>query len=438
VYREMGLIGGTGDLPFVGSVAHFAAATPDSTHVLLTLSLPNRALTFAREGDRYRASYHVRLDVRLDARRGAASVRQVATDEVVRVATFKETARTDESVLFYQWLTLAPGTYALSVAMRDAEGGRSSALDVPLEVPRLGPGAVSTPAAAYDVVPRARLDTLPRLAATARAAVTFGHDSLVPVYVEGYAAAPAVAPRLPLRVTARGERGVVLWTDTVALERGAAAGAAGSTQLYSGVVRVPVARLGIGVVTVGVERLDAAVRVSERVLVQGAPRDSARVALFVALGEDLPITSFDEVVSYLRYYATPERLRALRDTAPAARAVAWSAFLRDSDPVAATPEHEGLRDYFARIRAANVRFGEEGSAGWLTDRGMAYVGLGEPDQIFEPGGPDVNMRGRQQIWDYRTPRLQLVFTDQSGYGRWRLTSQSANEVQAAIRQRLVK
>src|SRR5688572_11856441 len=54
VYREMGLIGGTGDLPFVGNVAHFAAATPDSTHVLLTLSLPNRALTFAREGDRYR------------------------------------------------------------------------------------------------------------------------------------------------------------------------------------------------------------------------------------------------------------------------------------------------------------------------------------------------------------------------------------------------
>jgi GWxTD domain-containing protein len=203
-----------------------------------------------------------------------------------------------------------------------------------------------------------------------------------------------------------------------------------------------VARLGIGVVTVGVERLDAARRVSERVLAQesarDSARDSARVALFVTLGEDLPITSFDEVVSYLRYYAAPERLRALRDTAPDARAVAWAAFLRESDPVPATAEHEGLRDYFARIRAANVRFGEEGSAGWLTDRGMAYVALGEPDQIFDPGGPEVNVRGRQQIWDYRSPRLQLVFVDQSGFGRWRLAPQSMTEVQAAIKQRLVK
>jgi GWxTD domain-containing protein len=203
-------------------------------------------------------------------------------------------------------------------------------------------------------------------------------------------------------------------------------------------VRVPVARLGIGVVTLTVERLDAARRVSERVLARDSGRDSARVALFVTLGEDLPITSFDEVVSYLRFYAAPERLRVLRDTAPEARAVAWTAFLRESDPVPATAEHEGLRDYFARIRAANVRFGEEGSAGWLTDRGMAYVALGEPDQIFDPGGPDVNARGRQQIWEYRSPRLQLAFVDQSGFGRWRLTPQSMTEVQTAIRQRLVK
>ena len=435
IHQQMGLISGRGDLPFVGSVAHFAARAPDSTLVLLTLSLSNRALTFAREGDRYRAPYEVRLDVR----HGATPVRQIAADEVVRVATFKETARTDESVLFYQYLTLAPGAYSLSVAMRDTESGRSGTVEVPLAVPRFGPGLLATPVVAYDAAPRTRLDTLPRLAASARAAITFGRDSLVPVYLEGYEAATATAAQLPVRVVARGERGAIVWTDTATLARAAAAPppsapplGAPPLALYSGVVRVPVARLGIGVVRVTVDRLDAGTASGT------APRDTARTALFVNLGEDLPITGMDEVLSYLRYYAAPERLRALRDTAPEARAAAWATFLRESDPVSVTAEHEGLRDYFARVRAANVRFTEEGIAGWLTDRGMAFVGIGEPDQIFDPGGPDVNLRGRQQIWDYRNPRLQLVFIDQSGFGRWRLTPGSMNEVQSAIRQRLVR
>ena len=75
--------------------------------------------------------------------------------------------------------------------------------------------------------------------------------------------------------------------------------------------------------------------------------------------------------------AEPQRLRALRDTAPEFRGLAWAEFLRETDPVASTPEHEGLRDYFGRIEEANERFREEGGRGWLTDRGMVLVGLPE-------------------------------------------------------------
>src|SRR4051812_12451822 len=49
-YQQMGLVVGRGDLPFVAAVAHFAAASSDSTLLLLSLSLTNRALTFEREG----------------------------------------------------------------------------------------------------------------------------------------------------------------------------------------------------------------------------------------------------------------------------------------------------------------------------------------------------------------------------------------------------
>jgi GWxTD domain-containing protein len=367
---------------------------------------------------------------------GAARPRQLSADEIVRVATFRETARTDESVLFSQALVLAPGRYTMALAVRDAGGTRSSVLDAPVTVPRLGAGSVSTPVLAYEVTPRVRLDTLPRLVASPRAQAVFGQDSLVPVYVESYAAG---GPDAPARVTVRAAirsagNPTALWRDTVALDRrvvSVAAAASAPLALYSGVVRVPVSRAGIGVVSLDVVRADAPAGAV-------ASTDSVRAPLFISLGDELPVASFDEMVSYLRYYAVPERLRALKDTTPDARAAVWATFLRETDPVPQTVQHEGLREYFTRLRAANARFREDANTGWLTDRGMAYIAFGEPDQILDPNGPEQNVRGRNQVWEYREPRLTLVFTDQSGFGRWRLNAQSQQQVQLALRQRMVK
>lgn len=161
--------------------------------------------------------------------------------------------------------------------------------------------------------------------------------------------------------------------------------------------------------------------------------DTLRAPLFVAFGEDLPVATFNEMLDYLRYFVSSSRLSAMRDAAPDARAALWAAFLRETDPIPQTPQHEGLRDYFARIAQANARFREEGAAGWLTDRGRAFVALGPPDQIIEPNLSDLNQRGRSQIWEYRQHRLQIVFIDQTGFGRWRMTLSSETEFEAAVR-----
>ena len=418
VYQQLGLLVGRGDVPFVASVAFFAGRSSDSTIALVTLSMVNRALTFVREGDRYRAPYEVRLDVR----RGTTSVRQVASEELVRVATFRETARTDESVVFFQLLTLAPGAYDASLAVRDVEGGRTGTADAPLTVPRLGPGTLSSAVPVHEATLRPRLDTLPHLVASARAGAAFGQDSVVQIYLEAYGR--AATPQVPIAVRVLGEQNAQVWSDTARLARSPGADSGAATQLYAGLVSIPVSRLGIGIATVALRRTDTG--------------DSTRARLFVSLGEDLPITSFDEMLNYLRYYASPDRLRALQERSGAARAEAWSAFLKQSDPDPATTQHEGLRAYFGRIRQANVRFNEEGTPGWLTDRGMALVGMGEPDNIVDQGVGDVGVRGRTMVWEYRDQRIQLVFVDQTGYGRWRLNPSSAAEVQGAIRRRQIR
>lgn len=408
LYRKMGLLAEAGETPFVGSLSFFAGPTGDSTTILLTVALANRSLTFSREGDRYKAAYNVALDVR----RGTQLVREFKSSESVRVLAFRETTRSDESVIFRHVLSLSPGTYEMRLTVRDEAAPRGSAVEATVGIPRFVDGSISSPVAFYEATVRQSRDSFPAIVATPRTTVTFGRDSVLPFYVEGYGS----GTDFPLRVSVKGEgTSGVLWSDDVTLKR--------QGTLFAGTFVVPVAKLGVGVMTVGVSRPGAA--------------DTLRAPLFVGFGEELPVATFTEMLDYLRYFAIPSRLSALRDAAPDARAALWAAFLKDTDPIPQTPQHEGLRDYFGRIAQANSRFREEGALGWMTDRGRVFVALGPPDQVLEPNIADLNQRGRTQVWDYRSQRLQVVFVDQTGFGRWKMTMTSETEFESAARRVLV-
>jgi GWxTD domain-containing protein len=166
--------------------------------------------------------------------------------------------------------------------------------------------------------------------------------------------------------------------------------------------------------------------------------DTSRTRILVSLGEDLPIGSFEEMVNYLRWFTSAEKLKTLREAPAEAKAEAWLTLLRTTDPYPSTPENEAMRDYFLRIRTANQRFREDAPVGWQSDRGTAYVALGDPDDIYESNANDPTARIRQQVWVYREYRLQLVFVDQSGFGRWRLTPAGMSDLQNVIRSKLAK
>jgi GWxTD domain-containing protein len=406
IYQQMGFIAGGASLPFIGSVAYLAGPTPDSTLVLVAMSLPNRALSFVRESDRFRATYAVRFDLR----QGATPAGHLESTDTVRVTSFKETTRGDESIIFQRTMLVAPGAYTISAGVRDEGSANSASQDLKITVPRLGGSGVSTPVVVVQARPRETLTAALDLVASPRSTATFGRDTVLPVYVEAYGG----RANQPLRVSVRAEGGATLWTDTIALT-------ARRNGLFSTVVNLPVSRLGVGITTLVTTRGDAA-------------GDSTQAPVFVSFGDELPVASFEEMLNYLRYFASPQRLQSLRETPPAQRPAAWGAFLRETDPVISTPQHEGLRDYFHRLQLANERFRGDGSSGWMSDRGMVFITLGEPDQIYEQGGSnDLSSRGRALIWEYRQQRLQLVFIDQSGFNRWRLTTGSENDFQTVAR-----
>jgi GWxTD domain-containing protein len=405
-YRRAGLIAEAGPLPFTGLVRFFAGPGPDSTLALLTLSMANRSLTFVGEGNQYRATYRVTMEVQ----RATGLPRRIEARETVRLSAYRETARGDESIVFQQFVMMAPGENRIGLVLRDEGSPRMGSTSVNLTVPRLEAGSLSSPVLVYEAAARTKRDSLPKLIANPRATVVFGRDSVLSMYVEGY----GLADGATIAVVALAEvRQTPAWGDTVPLTtRG---------ELATALLAVPVSNLGAGQLTLAVSAIGSS--------------DTVRTPLFVSFGEEWAMTSFTDMLSYLRFFATPEELTALRSASPERRATAWVAFWRSTDPVPTTPENEALRDYFGRVRIANDRFGEEGTQGWLTDRGRVLLTLGEPDELFEQDEVSIRQRGRSQIWVYDRHQVRLVFVDQTGFGRWRLTASSEADLQSAARER---
>ncbi len=407
IYNQMGLIATGSPLSYVGKIAYFATRSPDTTMLLASVSIPNRTLSFVRDGDTYRAPYEVKLRVM----QGAAEVKSSDAMEIVRVATFKEVNRTDESVIYQNYFRIPPGDYTVSFMVRDISSNRSATQEGVITVPRISQGQLSTPVLVYEAGHRSALDSVPKLLASPRSSAVFGQDSAVSVYLEAY----GPESRLPVSYVVQNEKGAISWRDTAMLERTGA--------LLSGAISIPITRVGIGITNVTFMRADA--------------RDTVRIPVFVSFGNDIPLLSYEELINQLRYYASPERLKSLRETPVDQRGEAWASFLRSSDPSPSTPEHEGLQTYFARLQQAGLRFRDDGTsrAGWLSDRARVYVVLGEPDQLYEQ---DVNgqitrsslsQRGRLQYWEYGQYRVRLIFYDDTGSGRWRLTPISDTEFQ---------
>ena len=399
IYNQMGLIATGAPLSYVGKIAYFAAANPDTTLVLASVSIPNRMLSFVRDGDTYRAPYEVRLKLS----QGNIDIKTIDALEIVRVATFKEVNRTDESVIFQNYFRVPPGEYTISFLVRDAASNRSATQEGAITVPSLKSGHLSTPILVYEATQRSVLDSVPKLLASPRSSAVFGQDSTVSVYIEAY----GQQARLPVSFVVQNNRGTVMWHDTTVLERKGA--------LLSRTVRIPISRVGIGIANVTFTRADAT--------------DTVRTPVFVSFGNDIPLLSYEELLDQLRYYVSPERLKALREVPVDQRGAAWAAFLRSSDPAPATPEHEGLQTYFARLQQAAIRFRDDGGGrtGFLSDRARVYVVLGEPDQLYEQNTngaitqTSISQRGKLQYWDYGQYRLRLIFYDDTGTGRWRLT-----------------
>jgi GWxTD domain-containing protein len=394
-YQKLGRLAAAEPLPFVGSVA-FAAGSADSVITILGLSLENRALSFQREGNLFVARYRISISFQ---REGTRSV-ELTRDEIVRVPTFQETLRADESVLFQQVLRLTPGDYNVTVTVRDASSTAESRAQGRYTAPAFRPGTTSAPILAYQATGRgSRADPL-SVVLNPRGAVGYGADTLL-AYIEGYDfPSPTTVPFEVLD-----EQQDIIYTDSLRFR--------GGRPVESQVIRLAPDSISLG----------------ELRLVVGSGEARRRVSALVSFSQAWVITNFEEMLDLLRYFGQDARVSAMRKAPPSERSRLWRQFYADTDPNKLTPENEALNQYFGRISAANTRFNDEGVPGWRTDRGEVFITLGPPDESIEttPG-----TAGRVVRWSYLNHRLSLFFQDETGFGRLRLTPGSRAEFERTL------
>ena len=400
VYRSMGALVGGGALPFVGSVRYLAGPTPDSTLALVSVSLTNQTLTFQRRGSEFVAEYHVEVSFRTDST-SLTAIRQIGSDEKVRVRNFQETLRTDESVIYQQFLMLPPGVYYVMAMVRDRNGPAFARAERADTAPRFAGPAMTKPIAVYTADGRRARSAIPKLVANPRATLPYGPDSMR-FYVERYGtgSGPIVA-----RVVDVGDH--ELWRDSVPLTSG--------TDVWSATIVVVPANLPVGQAELQTLPLSGG--------------DTTRTRFLVSFSNQWVITNFDEMMSLLRYFPRLEWVDSLRRASADRRPAVWREFWKATDPVPMTPENEAIDDYFRRVQQANIRFQDEGGPGWLTERGEVLISLGEPDEMLDLSN-GIDRNGMRVLrWTYASERLVLYFQDQTGFSRYRLTPASRAEFQ---------
>jgi len=395
-YQKLGRLAADAPLPFVGTVA-FAAGSADSVIGILGLSLENRALAFQREGNVFVARYRVSLSFK---RQGAPTV-DVAREEVVRVPTFQETLRADESILFQQVLRLVPGTYSVSVTVRDVGSTSESRAQADFTAPSFGAASVSAPILAYQATGRGNLADPLNIVLNPRGSVGYGSDTLL-AYIEGYRYPKPTT--VPFKVV--DEQGHVIHEDELRFR--------GGHEVESQVIRLSPDSVALG----------------ELQLAVGEGNQERKVSALVSFTQAWVVTNFDEMLDLLRYFGHDREISAMRKAPESERARMWREFYVATDPNNLTPENEALNQYFGRVAQANQRFTDEGVPGWRTDRGEVFINLGPPDESIEntPG----TTAERVLRWAYLNLRLELYFRDESGFGRLKLVPASRAEYERTL------
>jgi GWxTD domain-containing protein len=156
-----------------------------------------------------------------------------------------------------------------------------------------------------------------------------------------------------------------------------------------------------------------------RVIAEGNGRREERERRFGIRLPGVPpsITNLDEAIRQLKYIATSEESKRLRNASPRERPEVFRSFWQKRDPTPKTEENELMDEYYFRVQFAQENFSTN-REGWETDRGRIYIIYGPPTDI-ERHPFEADSRP-YEVWYYSQIARKFIFVDYTGFGDYTL------------------
>ncbi|MDH5744896.1 MAG: GWxTD domain-containing protein [Candidatus Aminicenantes bacterium] len=135
-----------------------------------------------------------------------------------------------------------------------------------------------------------------------------------------------------------------------------------------------------------------------------------------------------DFLSQVRYIITKEEENLFLETPDSEKDKLKQEFWKRRDPDPYTEENEFKIEYFNRIEKANELFRNEGTPGWLTDRGRIFILFGPPTyRDMNPLGYDYYGRCKE-VWQYGN--FPVVFVDDNCIGNYRLLTYDLSSIRS--------
>ena len=364
--------------------------------VVVSIRVPYIELQWLKLSPGERRAARAELTVRFEGKRGDREFGDIWERAVV-VPTFAASRSPNTALVERRAFDLPPGRYRMSVIVRDMNGGLESSADQRVEVPDYTKVPVGFGDLELGVADSSgNFRQLPER--------TFGLEVLnLAARVTLFDRRGGDWPRrYALRVRILDELGAELnnVTREVALDHSA----------DSVLVRPATSDLFVGDYSLVIEladgsshwRVDRAFTVEE----SGPPRGR----------------EFTEMLEPLSYIATPAEVDRLRNLPPEQQAQGWEDFWRRRDPSPESPRNEALLEFIRRVRYAARHYQGYGP-GYRSDMGRIYIKFGPPDQVESRAASTQNPQ--EEVWYYTNPYRRFVFSDRDGFGRYVLSSGSA-------------
>jgi GWxTD domain-containing protein len=364
------------------------------------IEIPYEALQFIKEGENFTARFEITVTINDTTEN---MVNEKFWRETIRVVDYEKTVSSKISYVNQKTFQLAPGSYIVSVNVKDMETENPVQQKKKVTVQpysRLKFAVSDIMIASAVVTESTSVIVTPKISGSVGGSI----DSFY-VYFDVYNRTGADSAVISLII--KNMKNAVVRSDTFGQKLNDPA------QGVYRVLKTDALIAGDYILELACyPYLDSIKGVSKTEVARANRRFSVRWK-----GMPLSITDLDLAIEQLMYITDRKDIDEMRQASPEKKRELFQRYWKSKDPTPQTERNEIMEEYYARVAYANAHFSYY-LEGWKTDMGMIYILFGAPSNI-ERHPFEMNTKP-YEIWSYYEQNREFIFVDVSGFGEYKL------------------